>query len=367
MPTQAEQAKELKTIEQKLSEILITDKRNWVTVYRLMKQVEVEELWRIENKSFTQWVKSFSLSRKVHESILWSRKKAGETYEKYEHICEQKGIKVPELENTSIAPESLELISKIANGGEDVLISLTDAARSGEMTRDKLREAYKVVRNNSTLARVNKENQNKIKTLEKEANKKRTSDERKEQIEAEKKELQDELNKSVKEQRQITLATKDIIIALSDNEWLKKLDVAQMAKDRKQSKYFSSAYDRLKYGVYTEFPVYVGTTNSRRIDMLVVENIVSEEQWHINLHGIEIKVSRSDLEKDHKFTEYMEFVDYMYLAVPKQLEQEALDYAPNIVGVLIIENENVKIARNPQRLNPLLRNKALETLILKLI
>ena len=46
-----------------------------------------------------------------------------------------------------------------------------------------------------------------------------------------------------------------------------------------------------------EFPVFSGTSQkSRRIDLLGIENITKDhhEKYELNLHGVEIKVSKSD-------------------------------------------------------------------------
>ena len=75
---------------------------------------------------------------------------------------------------------------------------------------------------------------------------------------------------------------------------------------------------------FSEFPFFTGTTrHSRRIDFLCVENITTENLWELNILGIEIKVSCNDLQSDEKYTEYTEFFDYFYLAVPKELEEVA--------------------------------------------
>ena len=67
----------LKEIEDKLVNLVEIDKRNWTQFYLLLKKVEDHELWKTENKSFTAWIKNFSKKHKIHETIIWNRKKAG--------------------------------------------------------------------------------------------------------------------------------------------------------------------------------------------------------------------------------------------------------------------------------------------------
>jgi hypothetical protein len=56
------------------------------------------------------------------------------------------------------------------------------------------------------------------------------------------------------------------------------------------------------------------------------------------LHGIEIKVSESDLQKDSKYTEYKDFVNYLWLAVPVELKLLAKNNVPKGTGVISFDN-----------------------------
>lgn len=83
-----------------------------------------------------------------------------------------------------------------------------------------------------------------------------------------------------------------------------------------------------KYKVFTEFGVdSPGTRNARRIDALVAETLTTEHPRQIKLHGIEIKVSRSDLLHDEKMAEYTQYVDDFWIAIPQYLVDDAVALA----------------------------------------
>ena len=106
-----------------------------------------EELYKeLGLKSFTAWVKDFSIRNKIHESILWNRKKAGRVYEKYQRVKEEQGVNIAPIEEADIGGDSLVLLDKITNKNKELGAELTDKAINKEITREDLRTAYKVVR-----------------------------------------------------------------------------------------------------------------------------------------------------------------------------------------------------------------------------
>lgn len=314
----------IKEIESELSKIVRQDKKSWTHFYTLMKEVEEQELWRAAGQnSFTAWVKSFCVNNKIHESIIWSRKKAGKVYERYASEQMKKGIKVPEIENINVPADTLVLLDKISNKAPELATTLTEKALNRELSRNDLREAYKSIRIKSQSA-----------------------------------EPAEKAPAGAKETEEIVTATK-IVSALTNEEWL---------GCRIEKQYFKTSFQRDKYRSFTEFPVYTGTTRkSRRIDVLAVENLTTENVWDINLHGIEIKVSKSDLEKDQKFTEYAEFVDFMWLAVPESLIECAKYNKFKSCGIISVHNGKAKIVEQAQRLKPLERATTLTSVALKLI
>ena len=137
---------------------------------------------------------------------------------------------------------------------------------------------------------------------------------------------------------------------------------------KQERKYFKTSFEQDKYRVFTEFPVFVGTSRkSRRMDMLVSENITSENVWDLNLHCVEIKVSKGDLLGDTKYTEYADFVDYMWLAIPVELELVAKDNVFNDCGIIVIKDNKATIVKKAAKLSADRKIDTLTNIALKLI
>ena len=105
----------LKKIEAELAGYVKTDRRNWVRIYQLMHEVEVEALYkeRDDTPSYTSWVNSLADELHVHVSLLWARLKAGRNYAEYEARAEQQGRTVTPLANLAVSPDSLNLCAKL--------------------------------------------------------------------------------------------------------------------------------------------------------------------------------------------------------------------------------------------------------------
>lgn len=328
----------LKEIENKLEVLIKIEKKNWADFYLLIKQVETEELWQGRYNSFTQWVKDFAVRTKTHESTIWYKKKAGEVYEKYAEMRKKKGLEVEEIRDSKVSVNSLVILDKIDKYSPEKTEELADKVFNKEITRNDLQSIYRAVRpSTETRERINSIYSSK------------TDDE----IRAEK------IEESIK--------TSNILSTLYSIEcWLGK---------KKERKYFKSSYEQDKVQCFAEFPLFTGTTrHSRRIDFLCIENMISENLWELNIHGVEIKVSEHDLLNDEKYTEYTEFVDYFYLAVPEELEDIAKNNKFNGCGLIVIskdkENSNkfiAKVVEAPTKLNPLRREDTLTSITLKLL
>ena len=324
--------KQMKDYENELITILNADKSNWAKFYLLMKEIEEKQLYRELNlNSFTAWVKSFSIKNKIHESVIWNRKKAGKVYENYVLVQKEKGIEVAPLEKAKIGVDSLVLLDKISKRDKNLGAQLTEKAIQKEISREDLRNAYKTIRGD---LQKNKADDKKTITLSEKA---------------------EESIIKIKE----TIAASKIVAALAKPRWL---------GEECNRKAFKGAYEQDKYKALTEFPVYTGTTSkSRRIDVLVAENLRVKEHFNLNLHGIEIKVSKSDLVNDIKYTEYAEFVNYLWLAIPEDLLEVAEIVVPKNIGILIYKNDRINIKREAETLEPLKLKESLTTLSLRLL
>ena len=125
-----------------------------------------------------------------------------------------------------------------------------------------------------------------------------------------------------------------------------------------------------KYKVFGEFAVdSPGTRNARRIDALVAETITAKYPRQIKLHGIEIKVSRSDLEHDDKMAEYTQYVDCFWIAIPPHLVDDAKDLAMPCWGILSVDEEKLEVVRNASKNAEygIFRDVALSEIIYKLM
>lgn len=337
----------IREVEKQLEQIVSTDKQRWTHFYLLLKEVDENKLWKEEKgiNSFTAWVKNFCVKNKVHESVIWARKKAGATYENYSKIQRAKGIEVAQIEEINIAPESLVLIDKIAKNNHEVSADLMEKALAGEMSRDDLREAYKAVRSNR-----NKTENKGVKKVSKDDNKDNIDS-------TDNTDNKSEVNEKIKED----VAAAEIVSALNDYSWL------EVNKEIKRVR-FVSTQEQDKYRTFTEFPVYTSASKkSRRIDVLAVENLTTELNQKVHLHAIEIKVSKADLINDKKYTEYTEFADFTWLAIPESLLEFALETKFRECGIIVINGGKAKIYTKAIKMQPLNREDTLMRLAVRLI
>lgn len=327
-------------IEKQLVDLINLDKKNWTHFYILIRRIETERLWAEKFNSFTAWVKDFSIKTKTHESIIWSRKKAGEVYQNYINVQKKKGIQVAPLEEANIAQDTLVLLDKISSKAPSLGAELTEKALNKEIKKKDLQEAYKIIRDRSYVA-------NEIDTEIKEEINENLAKEKIDSMEA--------LEKAKHE----AVTATEILTTLYNTEWLNA---------KVERKYFKTSFEHDKYRVLSEFPVHTGSSKkSRRIDALICENISSNNSWDLNLHGIEIKTSKGDFLKDEKYTEYAEFVDYLWLAVPEELIEIVRQNKPECCGIITVIKKKAKIIERAKRLNSSRKIDTLNNLALKLL
>lgn len=272
---------DLRQIEAELTDVLDKEKRNWTKIYELMSRVEHEKLYeQKENcKSFTQWVNALAKDLHVHASGLWAKLKAGRTYAAYAERAEKRGLIAQRAEDVAVSVDTINLCATIAGKNEERQDSLLDRAIRGELSRQDLREAARA--KSAESARKYEKHEKELSNSEKE-------------------EVQDS-----EEQQRITAA--DIIVALKSSSWIEYVE-----KSFERDEYITKVRK-----LYAEFPVYTGTSRSaRRMDAVILENISARERDEIVIRGVEIKVSVSDLMHDEKMTEYTDFCDLFYIAIP---------------------------------------------------
>lgn len=276
---------DLRQIEAELTDVLDKEKRNWTKIYELMSRVEQEKLYeQKENcKSFTQWVNMLAKDLHVHASGLWAKLKAGRTYAAYAERAEKRGMIAQRAEDVAVSVDTINLCATIAGKSVERQDSLLDRAIRGELSRQDLREAAR-----AKSAESARKYEKGLFNSEK------------------KEEVQKAQNKQNPEEQQgITAA--DIIVALKSSSWIEYVE-----KSFERDEYITKVRK-----LYAEFPVYTGTSRSaRRMDAVILENISARERDEIVIRGVEIKVSVSDLMHDEKMTEYTDFCDLFYIAIP---------------------------------------------------
>lgn len=329
-----------KQLEENLSELIIKDKHNWVKVYLLLKEVEEKALWQGDYHSFTAWLKSFCLENKIHESVLWNRRRAGKVYEEYIINNTNSDTKPKPLEEISVPMESLVLIDQIIKNSSstseisylvETKNNLIEKALNGELNREDLRQAYK------TCKILKEKNKNNV--------------------------INNESNKENRKKVKSKITALDIVTVLNNPLWIQELEVRD-----KQVKFYKPFIEKEKYKAYTEFPVYTGSSHlSRRIDILIVENLTPQYVWDLTFHGIEIKVNKNDLLNDCKYTEYADFVDFMWLAIPYELLDIALETKFTECGIIVIQNNKAEIIEKSTSLNPSRKKETMNTLLLKIM
>ena len=317
--------KEINEIEDELLLLLAEDRQHWVRIYRLMDRVEREHAYT--TSSFTQWVNQLAAKAKVHVSLLWARKKAGNAYDQYESRKREQGIAVPALEDqqVSLSPENINLAVKIAGNNDEVADELISKIVDGKLSRAELKRVW----NETKQERVAKG--------------------------------QEPCRKSRHDKGPDVPAASDavaagaILYAIQHNsEWI--LDNACQAPNA------SGKEKRLEkhnpcYKVLSELAVRPGTTrNARRIDAAVFEDLnKSVHEFGMDIHGIEIKVDKNDLLGDHKMAEYTPYVDYFWIAVPEDLINIAEDCAIPDWGILAFRNGAIHVHRRAAKLETALQ------------
>lgn len=356
---------ELGELEKDLAEAFRQDQQTWTKFYVVMKEIEDKELFKPEHRSFTAWLKSFCLTNKIPESVVWNRKKAGKTYERFLELQIQRGRKastLADISEISVSMDSLVLIDKIAKKAPEIEVELVEKALNKELTRADLRSAYKKIRDGrDDGADTDNDNDN-----DNGSNKGEISVSENKSDEAAKEENISIQSKPINSEEEIKDKVKaiEIVQKIKDtNDWL---DSIHERRELDPNKFKKRVTFDPKYKCFDEFPMYTGTTSlSRRVDVLVAENTAVSEHFELNLHGIEIKVDKSDLSHDMKYTEYGEFVHYLWIAIPKQLRGTAVKLVPKHVGILVHTTKNMLVVRPATRLDPVNVDDTMRTIILK--
>lgn len=371
----SKQYKELTKIEEQLVGIFIEEQKIWVRTYKLMQDVKEKKLYTAKGyKSFSAWMNSLSTEiLHVHVSLLWKRMKAGNLYAGHVARLAAAGTNGAEVDadavaaklaETEVSPDTLVLIDKVASGNAKQVDELIAQAEAGTLTNKDLKEAWTVakakkqeagqgLRKNGRAAKASSDSADPAGGSDADADAGVAA--KKEQAAAD------------------ALAAAQIAHALSDSAWLRTL-YNYDADPRK--------FDKPTFKLLTEFPVYTAETrNPRRIDALICENfsVDSHTQDEVKLHAIEIKVSKSDLERDAKMGDYALYADKFWLAIPsgnQELTEAAKGYLGDKWGLLIVEKNvgedgiptySINVEKQAEQGEPQFKERALMSLARRLI
>ncbi len=95
------------------------------------------------------------------------------------------------------------------------------------------------------------------------------------------------------------------------------------------------------------------------------------DSYDLRLHNVEIKTSESDLKGDDKATEYADFVDYSWFAVPPHLVGIAREIKPSTFGIIAISksgnNHVYEVVESSAYVPGMARMDTLQTALIKLL
>ena len=336
----------LSHIEQELVAIFAADKRSWAKVYQLLHAVETEKLYAQDQRyrSFTAFVKGFAATNKIAESSIWRKFKAGRVYAQFAEQQAAAGVPATDIkpaDQVKIAEDNLVTIGKLAGNDYHQTATLMAKVQAGDLTRHDLHEAYRAKHPNGVGRATNPTTAKQVAA------------------------------KAVDEAGQTTATEASITLLLARHtEWLARVQPSAPVVPRRQQRRFGDD-TIVKYRTFAQFPVVVPTSrHARRIDVLAVENQTTDPR-DLALHCLEIKVSPEDLHHDHKYTEYADFVDYLWLVVADTpvLRAQSEDEVPVPFGILAADPEADKLTviRPAERRPGVQRSKALTTALLRSI
>lgn len=324
----------LNTIEKKLDELSGAD-GSWYEQARLLAEVQDLELYKQRKfPSFNQWLKSYASKRERSVNTLMQLKGAGRRVAGYvdrhnQHTNNDEEKISPEDVAKKVSFRSLQEVSRIAGDDNEKSDSFVNLAYTGKTTSTKLR---KIADDLKIQKRKHKRDDNNIQN--------------KDQV------------------------TAPMMVEAYNNDWrwletFRKLNLPKDAKDHKPR----------FYKVFSELPIITGhTKKAQRMDETILETITDNIQTesHINVHGIENKVTAYDLEHDTKWDQYVNFCDYFWYSVPPSLVEDTLKKIDSKeyqgtnaakTGVLQIDsNQIITIVRPAQRILPVDIEKRLNLL-----
>ncbi|MBO0473608.1 hypothetical protein JZO86_07820 [Enterococcus ureasiticus] len=301
----------IKSIEEEIEKILVKEKRSWVRLFELIREVELGVLWKPEHLSFTRWIRHLAYESGVTESLIWKRKKAGEIYFDYQTRAKKKGLSVPRIEDVEVSPDNFELVEKISQGNKEIKDDLMDKVLHRELKRSDLLSAWKsvkTIRQNDSGSIIKKNSHSEVGSSEKE--------------------------------KEIALSVSDIAISLTYSSWLDHFSDVNMNTLTIHSQ-------KNVYKLLPNFSFYSSLSDrSHTIDFLVIENYTSKPH-QLNLHSIEVILTEEDLHRSFKSKQYQQHINYLWIAMPSDLIEEISSNVSEDYGILEVHtNKIIQVWKN---------------------
>ncbi|MDA9472236.1 hypothetical protein [Enterococcus sp. 5H] len=293
----------IKSIEEEIEKILVKEKRSWVRLFELIREVELGALWKPEHSSFTRWIRHLAYESGVTESLIWKRKKAGEIYSDYQKRARKKGISVPRIEDVDVSPDNFELVEKISQGNKEIKDDLMEKVLQRELKRSDLLSAWKsvkTIRQNDGASIIKKNSHSEVGHSEKE----------------------------------LALSVTDIAVSLTYSSWLNHFSVFN-------SDAIVTRTQRKVYKLLPNFSFYSYLTDrSHTIDFLLMENHTSKPH-QLNLHSIEVVLSEEELHCSFNSRKYQQHVNYLWIAIPSIIIEKIGPKISEDYGIIEVRDRKV--------------------------
>lgn len=303
---------DLASATEELVGLLSGKARGWAEIYALISRVEEGRLWEAGFRSMTKWVEDLARRAGCQVQYIWRVKKAGRFYAAYA----ARHPDAPSADEVRIGDEMLADLDRVSEGDAERADAYVGAALRGEITKRKVKELVRATATRRRAARRSGGGAG-----------------------------------APAPAGGAAASAADVIAAITPQALFG-------AGDERASRRLARG-ERRVFQVLGEFPCGSATSDrARRVDAMVVTNIDAGPGAHglpgcaadaVTLHGIEVKVAKSDLLRDRKHLEYEAYCDFCWFAMPQSLysevEADAAEWLSDGWGVLVLGDQEAGAGR----------------------
>ncbi|MBB3696397.1 hypothetical protein KMW28_10590 [Flammeovirga yaeyamensis] len=135
---------QLEQIELEFEILIQKDRRNWLRVAKLLDKIEVNQLYKLRSRSFTEYVKELARKNGINISTLWRARSGAKLYAELLGVHDVDKMDEAKVKTT---PEQLETFSKVRTiAPQRIVDEVKDKMISGENMRHELRELWNIYR-----------------------------------------------------------------------------------------------------------------------------------------------------------------------------------------------------------------------------